>query len=265
MDCGARVGSHPGWRPTRDLRTVARCASRSRRAFTLVEFLVVISIVALLTAILMPSLARTREAADRLRCASNMRQVGGAIVGFLDDHNDRLPALTSVMTATPRYSEGMALTNGEGSEIDGLGHLLPCAVNGGYLGDARLLYCPCHHGDHPYQRYASQIGGRMLDTEPGTAAYCNYQYRGPIDPTSGDQLRGPLLANKVLVADGLRSRADFNHIHGSNRLFGDGHVDWRADNANEIYKGLPTAAGLVDAPNKYKLLWSLIDGDGMTR
>lgn len=256
MDAPAFKGNHPSMRLTR--------APRARRGFTLVEFLVVISIVMLLTAILMPSLARSRDAADRLRCASNMRQVGSALVGWLDDHNSRLPKLSFVSGDTPRYCEGMILTTSDGGDFEGLGHLLPCAENGGYLADARLLYCPCHHGQHPFARYESQIGGRLLDTEPGTPAYCNYQYKSPLDPASGQQIMNPMQSTKVLVADGFRTRADFNHIKGTNRLFGDCHVDWRADIDGRIYKSLPFSVAF-EAPNQYKSLWNLIDGDGMTR
>jgi type II secretory pathway pseudopilin PulG len=246
---------HPSIRPT--------SAPRARQGFTLVEFLIVISIVMVLMGVLMPSLARSREAADRLRCASNLRQVGGALVSFLDDHNNKLPTLTFVLGESPKFCEGMILTSLEGDTFEGLGHLLPCAA-GGYLGDARLLYCPCHRGQHPFDRYESQIGRRLLDTEPGTPAYCNYQYKSPIDPASGRQINNPMDSTKVLVADGFRTRADFNHVDGTNRLFGDGHVDWRADTGNRIYKSLPANVAF-EAPNQYKALWNLIDSDGMTR
>ena len=264
MDAAADRGIHFRSAMVPPFPAATRGPAPARRAFTLVEFLVVISIILVLTGIMMPSLARSRDAADRLRCASNLRQVGGAMVGWLDDHNNKLPGLTFVLGPSPSYCEGMILTSYDGSSFEGLGNLLPCAENGGYLPDARLLYCPCHHGQHPFEKYQSQIGGRLLDTEPGTAAYCNYQYKSPLDPESGDQIRDPMRSNKVLVADGFRTRSDFSHVKGTNRLFGDCHVDWRADDGGRIYKSLPSMVAL-DAPNHYKFLWSLIDGDGMER
>jgi prepilin-type N-terminal cleavage/methylation domain-containing protein len=247
--------------PRSDARLRYRSLStRPRPGFTLVEFMVVIGIVVLLTALLMPSLSKARQAADRLRCANHLRQVGAAIVGFLDDNADRLPVLTAVQENPPRYSEGMALTKEGGAEVDGLGRLLGCAPFGGYLSDAQLFYCPCHRGEHPYARYADQIGGTQLDTESGTTAYGNYHYRSHRDPITGLLLRDPMRSNLILVTDGMRTQPDFNHVTGTNRLFGDTHVDWRADVGREILDQIPLGAGFFESPNVYRNLWDLVEG-----
>jgi prepilin-type N-terminal cleavage/methylation domain-containing protein/prepilin-type processing-associated H-X9-DG protein len=66
--------------------------SPKTRAFTLVELLVVIGIIALLISILLPSLSRAREAASRTKCLSNVRMIGIAMLMYTNDNKGYFPA-----------------------------------------------------------------------------------------------------------------------------------------------------------------------------
>jgi prepilin-type N-terminal cleavage/methylation domain-containing protein/prepilin-type processing-associated H-X9-DG protein len=62
-----------------------------RRAFTLVELLVVIAIISMLVALLLPAVHSAREAAMKIECANNMRQIGLATANYANLHDGHLP------------------------------------------------------------------------------------------------------------------------------------------------------------------------------
>lgn len=68
-----------------------RLRLRRRRAFTLVELLVVIGIIALLISILMPVLSKAKQQANAVACSSQMRQVFLAMIQYAGDNRDHLP------------------------------------------------------------------------------------------------------------------------------------------------------------------------------
>src|SRR4029078_6379056 len=64
---------------------------RKNRAFTLVELLVVIAIIAILAALLLPVLSRSKKRAQRIGCIANLKQMGTAFQLFAHDHNGNFP------------------------------------------------------------------------------------------------------------------------------------------------------------------------------
>ena len=141
-----------------------------QNGFTLVELLVVISIIALLVSILLPALNKAREQAKFTICKTNLRQIGIALVTYANDNEGR--------RVPGDFWNGDFIWNSWiGSGWKGplnLGHLL----NGGYIAHPvsgrHVFYCPTDRLD----RFA--IYHESWD-ETNTVVNITYQFRDSLD------------------------------------------------------------------------------------
>ena len=104
-----------------------------KSSFTLIELLVVIAIIAILASMLLPSLNKARETARKATCLNNIKEVGTAMMFYLDDNDGWYP----------RYANMPVLYNGAPNTLDSWSTVL--AYNR-QLGSYKPLLCPGRHG-----------------------------------------------------------------------------------------------------------------------
>jgi prepilin-type N-terminal cleavage/methylation domain-containing protein/prepilin-type processing-associated H-X9-DG protein len=194
--------------------------SLPRSAFTLVELLVVISIIAVLLAILMPSLQKARNQAKKVVCLSNMRQMGIVLITYLVDSDNHLPPSSCHLENPEQY--------------------WLCVLN--KFGKSPLLFrCPADKSklfidwsrpltEQPADARWSSFGiNALLDASPYNKTTnirrqrnCIYIFEAPESWTSADHIH-PDMWESLDYAKG--SVAWNRHNKTSNYVFTDGHAE----------------------------------------
>jgi prepilin-type N-terminal cleavage/methylation domain-containing protein/prepilin-type processing-associated H-X9-DG protein len=230
-----------------------------RRAFTLVELLVVIGIVALLISILLPSLNRAREAARRTQCLSNLRSVGQMLNMYANQFDGQVPIGFSGGSTKKTFQNNYFMSRKSSSPSPGLpvryvalGLLYPANLIS--EGEGTVFYCPSVNDDtdHAYNSFKnpwppsrntcrasfSARSSSPVSRRPPGQQGVMWATSGLFDPLTEQNGTGPAQKTRMMRLSRLKTRAVVSdiissptrvrvaHVKGMNVLYADGSAKW---------------------------------------
>ena len=187
------------------------------RAFTLVEMLVVIAIIAVLAALLLPALTRGKQRAQRIQCIGNLNEMGTAFQMFAHDHGGKFPMQTpKAEGGSEEYVE--AANKIAGTFYFSYRHL---QTLGNDLTTPRLLLCPTDRAREPAPGFGTLQNSNISYF---VSAYADYSE--PSSVLAGDRNITNSTATASLVRGnyGLEWTSEL-HVFKGNVLFADAHVE----------------------------------------
>lgn len=206
---------------------------KTRRAFTLLELLVVVAIIGVLVAVMTPALEKANERARLTTCSSNLHQIAIALNTYAGEFGNSIPlGLTTPSTLDPARPWSSMGSNqiwvASLTRYDGLGILTPPA-GGSWLTDARVLVCPFDQDSSLKSDLPKMLGG-TADVY-GSYAYRRLEQRGSnvLLLPGNNGVNQP--ARAIVLdwqADGPAPYAHSSHDSGEflNVMYDDGHIQY---------------------------------------